>query len=219
MPHCLCKGNAMFKKILLGTLATVGLLALAIVLFKDSLLQMMTDDMFVSEDADAFDAGLPVGDRLPVIRAMHRGEVIDSLQQFSGERGLVVMVNRSVDWCPFCMRQAAELNAVAQKFRDAGLGIVMVSYDSPEDQQGFVDEHGISYPIVSDIDAATIGALGVLHRDYPPGDDNYGLAYPGTFVVAPDGEIVAKWFLEGYQVRIDAVTMLNDSLQALSAAL
>lgn len=209
------------KKIFIGVLAVVLVAIAAVKFFGDSLrdaavFSPFTEDMFVTEDADAFEAGLPVGNTLPAIEAMYDGSTIDNLQQFSGEKGLIVIVSRSMDWCIFCIRQAVELNQVAQQFEDAGLGIVLVTYDSPEKQQTFIDKYGITYPLISDVDAETISALQTLRPDYSPGDENYGIPYPGTFVTTPDGYIAGKWFLEGYDTRIDAQQVLDDSLQILS---
>ena len=208
------------KRILLACLGILVVLALGLYIFREPIgarvVASLTEDMFVQEDNDTFDVGLNLGDTLPPIRAVYEGREISDLQQFRREKGLVVMINRSVDWCPFCMHQAADLGQVAQQFADAGLGIVMVSYDSPEEQQAFVDEHAIPYPLVSDVNAHTMIALKTLHADYAsPEHEHYGLAYPGTFIVSPAGKVVAKWFLESYRVRIDADRLLADSLAAL----
>ena len=57
-----------------------------------------TSDMFVSEDPDAFNPGLPVGARFPAIRAFYQGREITGIDQFMGERGAVLVAVRSADW-------------------------------------------------------------------------------------------------------------------------
>ena len=79
----------------------------------------------------------------------------------------------------------------------------MVTYDAPALQQQFVEAGGITYPFISDIDAATILALGVLNEGYEPGDDAYGIPHPGVFVLNRDREIVGKIFIESYRERVD----------------
>lgn len=102
-----------------------------------------------------------------------------------------------------------------EDFAEAGVGIVVVTYDAPELQQQFVDAGGITYPFISDIDAATMIALGILNEDYVPGDDAYGIPHPGVFVVNPDGEIVGKVFIESYRERVDGPGTLAHALEVL----
>tara|TARA_Y100000996_G_scaffold415560_1_gene411142 strand:- start:568 stop:825 length:258 start_codon:yes stop_codon:yes gene_type:complete len=56
------------------------------------------DDMFLNEDSDSFDPGLPIGTDFPSIRAIYRGQEINDVQSFYEEKGLVVFAIRSVDW-------------------------------------------------------------------------------------------------------------------------
>ena len=95
--------------------------------------------------------------------------------------------------------------------------MVAITYDSPELQQAFVDAASVTYPFLSDIDAATMQALGILNEEYAPGDENYGLPYPGIYVVTPEKEIVGKVFVERYQIRVDAPTTLAYAKEILGA--
>jgi|TARA_B110000116_G_C16710996_1_gene524465 hypothetical protein len=56
------------------------------------------DNMFLDEDTDSFDPGLPIGSDFPSIRAISRGQEINDVQGFYEEKGLVVFAIRSVDW-------------------------------------------------------------------------------------------------------------------------
>jgi peroxiredoxin len=91
----------------------------------------------------------------------------------------------------------------------------VVTYDSPALQQKFIDAGSITYPFISDIDATTVKALGILNTDYKPGDSAYGIPYPGAFVVNPEKKIVGKVFLEGFRTRVDAQGVLAYALQVL----
>ena len=55
-------------------------------------------DIFLSEDNDSFDPGLPVGAAFPEIRALYQGEEITNVDAFMGERGLAFFAVRSADW-------------------------------------------------------------------------------------------------------------------------
>ena len=91
----------------------------------------------------------------------------------------------------------------------------MITYDSPELQQRFIDAGSITYPLISDVDATTMKALGILNTDYSPGDSAYGIPYPGVFVLDPDGRIVGKIFVEDFRVRVDAASVLAYALGVL----
>lgn len=93
-----------------------------------------------------------------------------------------------------------------------------ITYDSPEDQQAFIDKNKITYPFLSDIDAFTVKALDILNPDYAPGDDAYGIPLPGMFVVKPDGTIAGKIFVEGYQTRVNASAVLDYAVSVLEGS-
>ena len=92
----------------------------------------------------------------------------------------------------------------------------MVTYDSPELQQRFIDAGSITYPFISDVDTATMTALGILNEDYEPGGPAYGIPYPGVFVLNPEQQIVGKIFVESYRTRVDAEGMFAYALDALN---
>jgi peroxiredoxin len=97
-----------------------------------------------------------------------------------------------------------QLQSRANAFAQAGIGIAVLTYDSPALQQKFIDKFGITYPLLSDVDAESIGSLGVLDADYHPGDSAYGVPHPGVFIVDSKGTIVGKVFVQGYERRVDA---------------
>lgn len=167
------------------------------------------ETVLIEADPDDFDPGLPVGADFPPIRALYNGQEVDSIDPFIGEKGLVFVANRSVDWCPYCRIQAAELQDHAQEFADAGIGIVVITYDTPQLQQNFIDAGDITYPFISDIGAETMISLGILNTDYSPGERAYGIPYPGAFVVNPDKKIVGKIFVDNFRIRVDGAGVLE----------
>ena len=90
------------KKVLLiiaGVLAAAGI---AIFAFQEPIKEFafdrITTDMFVAEDNDAFNPGLPVGATFPAVKATMDGRTITDISELSGPNGLVFVANRSVDW-------------------------------------------------------------------------------------------------------------------------
>jgi len=58
----------------------------------------ITANMFVEADTDSFDPGIAVGETFPDIKAMYEGQQLTSIQRFIGDKGMVFIANRSVDW-------------------------------------------------------------------------------------------------------------------------
>ena len=108
-----------------------------------------------------------------------------------------------------------QLQGRLQGFEDAGIGVAALTYDAPEAQQKFIDKFGITYPVLSDVDATSINALGVLDAEYKPGDSAFGVAHPGVFIIDRDGVVVGKVFLTGFERRVDADGVLAVAKAAL----
>jgi hypothetical protein len=77
----------------------VGTAVAALVVFVPaSHAQPNPDEIFLEEDTDSFDVGLPVGAQFPEIRAIYQGREVIDIGQFFGDRGLAFFAVRSVDW-------------------------------------------------------------------------------------------------------------------------
>jgi peroxiredoxin len=108
-----------------------------------------------------------------------------------------------------------QLQEHLEAFRAAGIGVVAMTYDPAEALRAFRERHGVEYPLLSDTDAASVKALGILNTEYQPGDSAYGIPYPGVFVIDGDGVIRAKVFVEPYAIRVDAAGVLRVARTAL----
>ncbi|TDG14738.1 redoxin domain-containing protein [Seongchinamella unica] len=209
------------KKLLIF-LSVMALLAVAIYVFRAPLKEMaydeVTRDMFVVVDNDAFDPGPAIGSNFPGVTATWQGRQVRLLDEFAGDRGTVFVATRSADWCPYCMKQMIQLQEHKAAYDEAGIGIVAMTYDEPVLQQAFIDKWGIEYPVLHDVDTLSFKTLGILNKSYQPGDDAYGIPYPGTIIVNPEGVVVGKLFLEAYSVRVDALSALDYALEALGLA-
>ena len=201
------------------------LLILALVigyLFREPLKEMamarLTQDMFVAADTDDFDPGPAVGSRFPGLQATYKGRTVTLLNEFAGPNGTAFVASRSVDWCPYCMRQMIQLQENKAAFDAAGIGLVAITYDEPSLQQNFIDKFGITIPLLSDEDALSFKTLGILNEDYAPGDFQYGIPHPGMIVINTDGQVVGKLFLEAYSSRVDSAAALEFAKAALAKA-
>jgi len=202
----------MNKKIVASALLLVVIVVTAMnfSLLKEVFIErFITADMFVDADNDQFDPGPVLGEKIPAINALYNGKVIQDLTSFSGEKGLVFVINRSLDWCPFCMKQTIQLQEYKEQFEAEGISVVIITYDNPILQRQFADRHSIDLPILSDIKAQTFKSLTVLRKKYKPDDDRYGLPYPGMIIIDADGIIRGKLFIRAYSSRVDSKAVLE----------
>jgi hypothetical protein len=94
-----------------------------------------------------------------------------------------------------------ELQARLPELRRRGLGLAVISYDSVATLADFSKRRGITFPLLSDRGSATIKAYGILNTTVDATSTNYGIPFPGTFVVDRKGVVIARFFEEAYQER------------------
>ena len=104
-----------------------------------------------------------------------------------------------------------ELQSRYEDLRERGVGLGVITYDPTTTLSGFADARGISFPLLSDEGSATIREYGLLNEDMNPDrapeerrvmmQRLYGIPYPGTFVLDPEGRVTARFFEAAYQER------------------
>lgn len=160
--------------------------------------------------------GLSIGSPMPDFRLADADGGMQTLADIAGENGTVIYFNRSLDWCPFCQTQTMEVNAAASRFAALGYGVVTITYDSVDILQAFAERRSISITLLSDPDSSLVDALDIRDPVYTdPGSMAYGVPYPITFIVGPDGMIEGKYWHEpgygderGYRQRITVEDVL-----------
>ena len=182
---------------------------------KEFAYEVLTRDMFVARDTDTFDPGPALGSRFPGLRASYQGRDVTLIEEFAGRNGTVFIASRSLDWCPYCMRQMIQLQQHSADFEAAGIGMVAMTYDAPPLLQAFATRHDITIALLSDVGALSFKTLGILNDQYRKGDFEYGIPHPGMIVINPQGEVVGKLFLESYSSRVDSAAALAFAEAAL----
>lgn len=90
-----------------------------------------------------------------------------------------------------------------------GLGLVAISYDTPETLKKFSASRGLTFPILSDSGSVLIKQYGLLNETMDPKSRFYGVPHPGTFIVDRTGVVVSRFFEDAYQERYTAATILS----------
>ena len=83
----------------------------------------------------------------------------------------------------------------------AGVNVAAMSYDSLDVLGGFHSAQALPYPLLRDVDAQHMQALGVLNTDYEPGHRGYGIPHPGVLLIGADGIVLRKFAVPGYRER------------------
>ena len=90
-----------------------------------------------------------------------------------------------------------------------GVRIAAVSYDSQETLRDFRDQHGIGFPLLSDRDSAVIRSFGIFNTNIAPELRAYGVPHPVEYLVAPEGVVIRKYFVENYQHRVTGAAVVQ----------
>lgn len=162
-----------------------------------------------AEEAFVWAPSLSIGSQLPAISAVDQNGNEHTLADLSGERGLILVMSRSFDWCPFCIRQLQQLVEAEAQFNAIGFNVSTMTYDSVATLKEAEAEYETSFPMLYDEDSAHIKAMGILNAQYEPGQRAYGIPYPGIFVVDSKGIIRAKLAEEDYRMRPDFSLVLE----------
>jgi thiol-disulfide isomerase/thioredoxin len=110
-------------------------------------------------------------------------------------QGEWVLVNFWATWCAPCVAEMAYLEEVHQT---RAINVLGINYnEAPKDVQKFVDEHGVTFPILLEPDD-------VLKMVYE------ARALPRTVVVAPDGRVVNRTLGQLRPESFDAWLDAND---------
>jgi len=89
-----------------------------------------------------------------------------------------------------------------------GLGLAVITYDSPATLADFRARRGITFPLLSDPGSSTIKAYGILNTTVAETSTNYGIPFPGTFVIDRQGVVTARFFEEAFQERTTVASMM-----------
>jgi len=96
-----------------------------------------------------------------------------------GLHGKWVLVNFWAPWCPLCIQEIPEFNALQQQHKDLQIIGVAVMYDSRKEVLSKVSKHSISFPTVFG-NEDTAGDFGGLD------------GMPTSFLYSPSGKLVGR---------------------------
>lgn len=169
-----------------------------------------------SEAAAEF--GPAVGTAAPAFSVIDAAGAERTLADLSGPQGVVIYFNRSLDWCPICLRQTLEVEADLAAFADSGWRVAILTYDSQDTLARVADQRALSVTLLADEDSAVIDAFDVRDPIYADPDHMaHGVPYPIAFAIRADGTIAGKYWHEaglgdrrGYATRVSTSDVIAD---------
>jgi len=102
-----------------------------------------------------------------------------------------------------------QLQDTLAQFSASGIAVIAISPDRVETLAEFAAEHAITYPLLSDEHSRVIREFGILNTLLREDEEEYGIPYPGSYLVGRDGRVSDKFFHREYQVRETAATTLR----------
>lgn len=148
-----------------------------------------------------------------------------------------ILISFRGGWCPYCNMHLSELRTVIPQIREAGVDILFLSNDPPEQLYSSLKQEtqdsiaGLDYTILSDANLSAARALGTAFR-VDPGLTSYldkkehdysgssigrhnALAVPAVYVIDASGEIVYDFVNADYKVRLSADDLLVAAKEAM----
>jgi len=174
---------------------------------------------------DVSTLGPQVGQAVPDFSLADQTGTVWTRRSIMGPKGALLLFYRSADWCPYCKTQLIDLQSRLGELRAKGLGVAAISYDPVPTLAEFATRKQITFPLLSDVGSATIKAFGILNpmpeMAFGPDKDDpavvaelqkyvsggrtnpswVGIAFPGTFILDPQGKVVSRFFEDYYVER------------------
>ena len=148
------------------------------------------------------DVGIAVGEQAPLdLPLMDSAGNATTLAGQMGANGLVLLLTRSADWCPYCKAQLIRTIEIEGAVGARGYALASLSYDRPETLVDFAEAQGIGYTMLSDTQSETIDALGLRDPQYEQGSKAFGVPRAAVLVLSPGGTVLAKHVAADFRER------------------
>jgi peroxiredoxin Q/BCP len=153
---------------------------------------------------------LEVGTKAPEFCRPNQDETEICLRDLSGK--WVVLYFYPKDNTPGCSTQACDFTASKDDFSELDAVILGVSPDSPKKHTSFIEKKKLSIMLLADEDKSLCEDYGVWQLKKFMGREYMGVVR-STFIISPEGEIMAAWEKVKVKGHIDAVKEKLKELQ------
>ena len=131
-------------------------------------------------------------------------------------------------WCPYCMTELEAWQNFYPQVREAGALVVAISPQMPRQNDFTVQQHNLTFPVLSDAGAAVAALFGVTYMVTPAmqahyrsilinipfvngdhGENTWRLPLPATFVIGQSGNVLFAEAHADHRVRPDPADVLS----------
>jgi peroxiredoxin Q/BCP len=151
------------------------------------------------------------GRKAPAFALKDQSGAIHKLADYAG-RPLVLYFYPKDD-TPGCTQETCDFRDRLPEFATHNAAVLGVSILDEKSKARFAAKHGVTFPLLADVDHAVAEKYGVWQEK-----SRYGRKYMGiartTYLIGPDGKVVERW--DNVKVA-DHVAHVHDAVAALSA--
>lgn len=178
--------------------------------------------------SDIVDRALKAGQLAPDFTLPdHEGKPVSLSRVLRG--GPVILTFYRGGWCPYCNLELRAYQALSAELEQAGVRLLAVSPQVPDESASTVKENGLGFEVLSDVGSEVGRAYGVAfdladelrplyarlgHALPDRNGADWVLPIPATFVIAASGEIVLAFVDTDYRNRLEP----RDAIAAAAAS-
>ena len=119
---------------------------------------------------------LKLGDQAPLFELPAETGTPYSLEKDLNDRpGWRFLVFFRGAWCPVCVQDLKDLEESKSYFEDKGVHITTISTDTQQDSNAMKEEHGLSFPVLSDAPLDLLSQYGVFYHGEDAPYEDHGL--------------------------------------------
>ncbi|MBU2974598.1 peroxiredoxin-like family protein [Zobellia sp. B3R18] len=190
-----------------------------------SIMKVFTDSIADIRKSQLKENALQVGDYVPDMNLQNSNGNNLWLSNLIEQEFLILNFYRG-GWCPYCNMELREYERLRKSFNQLNTDIVGISAEIPELANTTTNKNGISFPVLTDIDAQSMKAVGIVFQldeaskkefknfgmDFTKihGNSNFELPVPAVYVINKNMQIVYTHFEEDYMTRLEPTELLKN---------
>jgi peroxiredoxin len=173
--------------------------------------------LLIGSTAPSFD--LPASTSTSAVKLVHSSDLLAI--------GPLIVTFVRGRWCPYCITELEAWQSAYPAVREHGALLVAISPQLPRQNDFTVQQHNLTFPLLSDAGCRLAESFGVAYTVPEPmqqhyrsilinipfihgdqGDNTWRLPIPATFVIAPTGKILFAEAHADHRVRPDPTEVL-----------